>query len=229
MVSPGRQLLAYEMQFSAATPVAMILPIPTPPRSADDAIRFISLEHYPRLFEELVEPFAFPGGRSRSLAFGKSLPAPQLVVHTVGAFVASFVPTLADFDRLDPMFRLPAGTLDRVPAYADYGFVVFQLAATHGKTRVHPMAFEFPTREPGKLFYPTIHIHDGEVHAEALFDHSLYAQGTKDGRFEIADEPARSHMHDPSAKLVVDLDQHVARCLLRGTQRNRDHWVALAA
>ena len=31
--------------------------------------------------------------------------------------------------------------------------------------RVHPMAFEFPTRSPDEIFFPTAHIHDGACHA----------------------------------------------------------------
>ena len=41
---------------------------------------------------------------------------------------------------------------------------------------VHPMAFEFPRRAPAALFFPTVHIHDGEVHETAMFDHRLYCQ-----------------------------------------------------
>jgi hypothetical protein len=227
MASAGRQLLAYEMQFAADVPVAMILPIPTPPNSPDDAVRFISLENYPTLFEDLYEVFAYPGGRPRSFAAPQAAAVPQLVVHSVGAFVASFVPSLADFTRLDPQFRLPAGTLDRVPTYADYGFVVFQLDATKGKTRVHPMAFEFPTRSD-QLFFPLVHVHDGALHAEAHFDHALYAQGVRTHRlFDLASRPASTHMFHRDAKLVVELESPVARCELVGTHPNRDQWVQL--
>jgi hypothetical protein len=38
------------------------------------------------------------------------------------------------------------------------------------------MALSFPVREGGKLFFPTVHIHDGKVHPTERFDHTLYAQ-----------------------------------------------------
>jgi hypothetical protein len=95
-------------------------------------------------------------------------------VHQVGAFEASFIPDLTAFGRLDPRFRLADGVWQQLPAYGDYGFVVFQLRA--GDARVHPMAFSFSTRSQGALFFPTAHVHDGAVHANADFDHSLYAQ-----------------------------------------------------
>jgi hypothetical protein len=99
-------------------------------------------------------------------------------VHEVGDFVASFVPSLDDFGRLDKRFRLPRQTWNKIPAYRDWGFAVFQLKATGpSKTQqVHPMAFTFPTRLSGTLFFPTVHIHDGKVHPTEQFDHALYFQ-----------------------------------------------------
>jgi hypothetical protein len=38
------------------------------------------------------------------------------------------------------------------------------------------MAFSFPRRDTKALFFPTVHIHDGKVHAKAGFDHALYCQ-----------------------------------------------------
>ena len=35
---------------------------------------------------------------------------------------------------------------------------------------------EFNTRHPDTLFFPTLHIHDGAVHAEEDYDHTLYFQ-----------------------------------------------------
>jgi hypothetical protein len=38
------------------------------------------------------------------------------------------------------------------------------------------MVFEFPRRDTSSLFFPTVHVHDGKVHATAGFDHALYCQ-----------------------------------------------------
>ena len=225
MASPGRQILAYEMVFAAASPVAMILPLPTPPRSAEADVRFISLERYPALFEDLYEAFTWPGGRPRSRGW-ESAPLPTLAVQVVGAFVASFVPTLADFARLDPRFRLPPGTVDSVPGYSDYGFVVFQLGATKQRSRVHPMAFEFSTRDPERLFFPLLHVHDGHLHPEAAFDHVLYAQGLRTHRlFKHRREPLRENVYNSNAQLVLDLAAPVSRREMIGTLPNCDEWV----
>ena len=64
-------------------------------------------------------------------------------------------------------------TWSKIPGYEKFGFVVFQLAA--GSLKPHPMAFEFPTKNGG-LFFPTVHIHDGDVHDVEEFDHVLYMQ-----------------------------------------------------
>ncbi|MBA3392260.1 MAG: hypothetical protein H0T89_06430 [Deltaproteobacteria bacterium] len=178
MMAPGVQALAYGMNLASAREVAMILPLPVVPGSGDDAVRFVNLEHHPRMFEELAAMFApiqalAKGGVSRSAG-------PRLVVHQIGAFIASYVPTRADFVRIDPQFRLPDVLFDAVPHYADYGFAVFQLAP--GKVTVHPMAMTFPTRAEGRLFFPTVHVHDGRYHATARFDHALYYQHPRAAR-----------------------------------------------
>lgn len=176
MMQPGVQLLIYEMKLSAKTEVAMVLPIPVVPGSGDDAVELISMERYPKFFMGLNWMFEEPTLRSRRSSSDTSESA-TLKVHSVGAFVASFVPSLADFSRLDARFQMPEGTIDRVPEYHDYGFVVFQLAVTGGHVPIHPMAFEFKTRDASRLFFPTLHIHDGKLQSKAKFSHKLYAQG----------------------------------------------------
>jgi hypothetical protein len=149
-------------------------------------VRFIDLGAVPTFFQRMES--GFPPEVPPGLAMG-GMPAPAarpqpLVVHDVGAFEASFVPRALDFDRLDARFRLPSQVWDALPAVRDWGFAVFKLkdAAPAGKA-VHPMAFEFPRRatsEHGaRLFFPTLHVHDGVVHPQARFDHVLYAQHAK--------------------------------------------------
>ena len=176
-----RQSLVYQMSLSTARAVAMILPVPTPPDSAQSAVQFIDLSGYPELFDHVEAAFPVPRSSSFVAQSGAALP-----VHRVGDFIASFVPSLDGFERLDRRFRLPSGLVDAVPAYRDYGFVVFQLAESGGlldrllgraQTKdFHPMAFTFVRRDPSVLFFPTVHVHDGAVHEQAAFDHLLYAQ-----------------------------------------------------
>ncbi len=172
----GHQLLAYEMKLSTPTETAMLLPIPVPADVKEDAVEFISLEDYPEFFEDLEVLFDAPvAAAAPGDWLGDCSLSMPLEVHRVGAYDASFVPRLEDFARLDPRFRLPDTVWDALPAVADYGFAVFKLAAG-SEQQVHPMAFRFPTRHPDRVFFPTIHIHDGQVHGSAEFDHALFCQ-----------------------------------------------------
>jgi hypothetical protein len=185
-LSDGRQQLVYSMNVRVRTPLAMILPLPVPLGASDNAVKFIDLSGYPHFFEDMRNAFppmyAFAQSASRGMALSAPEPEPKLVVHKIGAFEASFVPSLAAFTRLDERFRIAPEVWLKLPEYADYGFAVFQLAPQTGwfgrikPQTVHPMAFEFPRRNPDELFFPTVHIHDGVVHPTATFDHTLYCQ-----------------------------------------------------
>ena len=174
----GRQFLVYHMHYKAAESLAMVLPIPTPADSADDAVRFINLEKYDDFFADLRKGFPEPRPKSlRGPAVG-AIPPPNAVlpVVEVGSFEASYVPKIADFSRLDARFRLADGVWEKLPAYKRFGFAVFKLK--QGSPKLHPMAFEFPRASATSIFFPTVHIHDGKVHADADFDHMLYLQPT---------------------------------------------------
>lgn len=223
----GRELLAYAMTVDTANPLAMILPLPVPPGSPEGALRFIDLKGYPSLFDDLEALFPRPPskgeGASRSLA--AAAPLPQLEVVDVGDFEASFVPALKDFARLDARFRLSDAVWKKLPQYRDWGFAVFKLKA--GAKTVHPMAFEFPRRDPDKLFFPTVHVHDGKVHEKAHFDHALYCQFPDFSRhppapWEESPAPAGRSVDADRSKGLVDKDTHVYRRRIYGNQKNQD-------
>ena len=224
----GRQFLVYSMTVKAGEDLAMILPIPVPKGTKEDAVSFINLEKYPDFFEEMV--LGFPVPRTKDDSSPKKDKAwggdQKLKVVEVGSFVASFVPAVKDFSRLDERFRLPEGTWDKLPAYKEYGFAVFQLKK--GEMKVHPMAFDFPTANPKKLFFPTVHIHDGKVHERAKFDHALYCQGrTEVGlHWEESPQPANMFMTKlEQAKDIVAAKEHVYRRRMVGTAKNEDLWI----
>src|SRR4051794_5466237 len=160
-----RQLLVYGMTVEISEDVAMILPIPVRAGAAEDAVKFVDLSSAPAFFDELDQlfPVAVAAGHLSFGAAPRMAAQSMLVVHDVGDFEASFVPTPMDFSRLDPRFRLPSVVWDQLPRYYDWGFCVFKLKTKNkptsffglfkgkveGETRkVHPMAFEFPRRDP---------------------------------------------------------------------------------
>lgn len=264
----GRQALVYGMNIEAEEALAMVLPLPLPPGSADDAVRFVDMQ-YPKFFVEMNDGFpaitvmqaaprgGFGGG-------GSTKSRPQLEVHKSGDFVASFVPSIDDFDRLDPRFRLAPTVWNDLPTYADWGFAVFTLAEpAHDKgilqrlfkkdeqRTIRPMSLTFPSRFDA-LFFPTVHVHDGQVHAVADFDHFLYWQATDRAAVvqnrlpeqkvveipdltqprDIFDEYSR--VTDKSAHGFLDIDRTaglidgsavIRRERIRGRIANEDHWL----
>lgn len=243
-----RQALVYRMQFSAADELAMLLPLPVPSGSPEDCVQFVSLEDYPAFFDDLAKGFPSTQPRSRSNAAPTKAAAP-LVVQDVGAYDASFVPTAADFGRLDARFRLPPDAASSLPIPDDYGYAVFKLKPGQ-QQRVHPLALTFPTRNPNHLFFPATHLHGTGYEKRALFDHTLYFQGSdalrlplsfdmKTGRFgrlagsllgvgagtTVPDgtaAPAKDFVQTNPERGLVDPDLKVYRFRLQGRLPNRD-------
>lgn len=239
-----QQFLVYGMSYAAPSELAMALPLPVSPGSSEDAVRFINLQSYPTFFDDLrqgFQPMMSSLGRGAAAA---ALATPKLHVHDVGDFEASFVPRIADFDRLDKRFRIPLDVWDQLPAYHDYGFAVFKLKASdsgwppgwlkgssrsYKLRRVHPMAFAFPRRNPGLLYFPTVHVHDREVHPHATFDHTLYCQagGSLEKYLHLQEwhrsrECASSFMDVVHSEGIVDADQYCWRLSLKGRLQNKD-------
>ena len=228
MESGERQLLVYRMSLETSKAVAMVLPLPVAKGSTEKAVRFINLQKYPNFFDDLAVGFPIFLTHSNK---SESIPAPlsdssaTLTVYHVGEFDASFVPSVKDFDRLDKQFRLPPSAFKKLPDYKDFGFAVFKLKP--GTQHVHPMAFEFRTALPSRLFFPTVHIHDGQVHAEAEFDHKLYCQPSdalqlKMAEWEKSPSLANKFMDLKKAANIILAEEHCYKHELRGMLPNKD-------
>ena len=223
----GRQFLVYSMVIKAAEELALILPIPTPKASKEDAVKFLALDKYENFFDEMRKGWPEPKTDSRGPALGGPKEEPKLKVVEVGSFIASFVPTQKDFDRVDEKFKMPDDVWKKLPQYKDWGFAVFQLKK--GEKKVHPMAFDFPRESAKKLFFPTVHVHDGKVEEKAGFDHTLYCQasgGENILEWEESPQPAELFMTKlDKAHGIVDGKDHVYRKTLKGKLKNEDTWV----
>lgn len=248
-VSPNRQALVYQMEVSLDHPVAMILPLPVALPSREDSVRFVSLKQYEFFFNDVDRLFPTPpraaGGGGEGARPGA--PSRRLAVREIGDFVASFVPTQADFQRLDPRFVLRPEVWKQLPRYEDYGFAVFQLKApeeirkeagvdgrSNLRVQVHPMAFSFETRHADQLYFPTVHIHDGKVHPQEAFDHTLFAQPARRQR-NAATERSTGWMESmilpettvrtELTKGMLDPKARVLKRNIRGMQKNDDTWL----
>jgi hypothetical protein len=229
------------MNVSVTEELAMVLPLPVPPDPGEDAVRFVDLSGYGSFFRDLVKafPVAKPVKSVGRLAPASRAARSTLAVHRVGEFEASFIPTRADFDRLDPRFRLPDAAwtaLARYARYDDWGFCVFKLRPRRGlfarfrrMQSIHPMAFEFPRRDSDVLFFPTLHIHDGEVHETSFFDHELYCQVAPELAdlldWERSTAPVGRWVDARRAAGLVNGDAHVFRERRHGPMRNVDQTV----
>lgn len=228
----ARQVVVYAMEFAAEEDLAMILPLPVKPGADAKAFKFINLSAYPEFFRDMSAGFPAPAPSPNLMSRGGLRPASRLLeVVSVGAFEASFVPTLADFGRLDARFRIEPAIWRSLPGHDRMGFAVFKLKA--GRQDVHPMAFSFLSAHQNRLFFPTLHIHDGKVHARENFDHDLYAQGGDGQTPEVADwEESRGwagqFMRIESSAGVLDNEAHVYRRRIRGDFANEDILVKLA-
>jgi hypothetical protein len=221
----GRQFLVYSMTLSAKDDLAMILPLPTPKDSKEEAVKFINLEKYADFFKDMLAGFPEPRGGGKDKPDDKPNKGPGLKVVDVGSYEASFVPQIKDFARLDERFRLPAGVWDKLPQYKESGFAVFKLKK--GASKVHPMAFDFPRANAKKLFFPTVHIHDGEVHDKADFDHWLFCQlgegeTTELMKWEESPQPAGLFMKVDKAEGLLNKDGHCYRLRMKGKLKNED-------
>ncbi|QDU54133.1 hypothetical protein [Aeoliella mucimassa] len=235
--SQGTQLLAYQMSYESQDENAMILPLPIRRPVHEGSLRFVDLSDYDDFFDDLTQgfPFVAPEFSIGCAAFPDETAEAVLEVFEVGNYIASFVPTLGDFERLDERFTLSKEIWEQLPEYANYGFAVFQLAA--GSLKPHPMAFEFEGPRDS-LFFPTLHIHDGEIHELEEFDHEHYLQHAGfDSRvhgyrnWDVEDEstglvrskyPAKDFCDIDRTEGLVDGNLLVHRKVIRGSHPNQD-------
>lgn len=243
--SKDKQILVYSMELVASQELAMILPLPVPPGCAEDAVRFINLQDYARFFDDLGRLFPEEITRGNFMEQSLGVSRSPLVVHDVGLFEASFVPRLADFNRLDARFRLPTRVWNSLPQYQDWGFAVFKLKQTQPPAswlqrllgtapppaqHIHPMAFEFSRHDSQQLFFPTVHIHDGVVHENADFDHALYCQLPQPPKLHEWERSRLSLgeiMKVDRAAGVLHPEHAVYRRKIAGKQPNRDTVIGL--
>lgn len=226
----SRQAVVYDMHLTTRQETAMVLPVPVARNKDADLLEFVDLSGYTDFFDDLESLFPKPPV-SRNAPLAADALSPRLEVERVGSFEASFVPSTRDFKRLDPRFQLPSAVLQKLPTYNDHAFVVFKFRS--GESQIHPMAFWFETRDTDHLFYPTVHVHDGQVHETEAFNHVLYAQGVD----ADSDWPNRTRDACGSELLgkatsrsygIVSESSELVRQSLWGDLPNTDTWVRLS-
>ncbi len=233
-----RQFLVYSNQVETnEDDNCMILPVPNP-----ESVKFVNLSKYAKLFDDLEANFYksrrsslnMYASLSRSAAV-ESAERPRLVVHDVGAYSASIVPSVNDFDRIDTThFTLPDDLehILRTTYDSQFGYIVCKL--TRGKHSYHPFAYSHAKHTSNLLFIPTLHYHPhGYGLAKAVdadWDHIIYSVGTDldtTSHDEYAFSPKDTIKY---TKLPEDIrwmrDQRIKRWTKHGSGKNRDLWMA---
>jgi hypothetical protein len=77
------------------------------------------------------------------------------------------------------------------------------------------------------LVFPTVHIHDGEVHRRAEFDHALYCQADDRRSRALMDwdespQPAGMFIDTARAEGLIDSATHCYRLRIKGSRKNED-------
>ena len=228
-LSDEEHATVYRMAYRAPEAVAMILPIPVRRGGAEDAVTFVDLGECRDFFELLDRCYPRPPEDSKPGGYGGRPRRPPLAVHENGDYVASYVPSIGDFDRLDPRFRLPATAWGDLPDYGGHGFAVIQLKPGKDPLSVQPIAYRYPPEVPHELFFPTVHLHDGEgVGARARYEHVLYAQpfrqhpNVRVSGWEPQATSPRWAMDLSRTEGLVAPDRYLSRVRLQGEAPNAD-------
>jgi hypothetical protein len=197
----GNQYIVYSVEYASTVDTALILPLPI--AECDPSIQFVPLDGYGDFFNDLASGFV-PRNMGRWMQVRSDYGDLPGLRHKGIAYL----PSIADFARLDEAFRPPPDFLDQFPHYRDFGFVVAKLPSTEvpfeaigdisaeefaerrrellgdvpaDRARLIPIAFRFATREPRCIYFPTILVQNGECRTTADFDHTLYLQHDKLG------------------------------------------------
>lgn len=211
--SKGTQYLVYQMDYAADGDIALILPLPTPPNTPADAVHFIDLVGYRDFFADIEKGFPYTRG----------VPAVKGKTRDDARAQASFLASLVEFAELEEQFRIPQETWDKLPEYHDFGFAVFKIRADAPLRS--PIALEFPMRNPNLLYFPTLHIRDGEAPEDANFDLDLFCQA-RSGWLRTYDV-ASSFMDINKAQGILDPGERVSRMTVQGMHPNSDILVGL--
>ena len=222
----GRQSLALSLRISAATDIGLIVPVPIAPGAAESEVRLLSTDGSQSLFESLASGFSPATGRPHRRDADEEA-APRTVRYAAAqAMRAVYVPSIADFDRVAAHLRLPEAALASRPEYASYGFYVFELPAGQN-VRIVPMGFDFPTRHPEAVYFPTWYGDPTWMPDEGHRDITVYTQFGERLGWEETRETATRFVNASATRGLIAPDRPVQRKILFGDGNNEDLLAAL--
>ena len=222
------QFLACSFRYEAATAFTLMLPLPTPPDAAANAVRFINLSAYDDFFRDTRRGWpdlTRDTGKQSLTDRIREKVRDWLDLDTTQIELAFFPNQSVLADRRD-RWPLPEVVWSALTPYAKFGLVGLKLEA--GANRLPPIAFEFPRGASTELFFPTAHNLPRRV-AQNL-KHALYAQTATRSlawRISISAEDerplrARNFVKVDRARGLIDPDQPIMARRLSGPADNLD-------
>lgn len=222
----GRQSLAVSLRISAATDLALIVPVPVTPGATETDVRLLSTDGSQSLFDSLASGFVGSAERPHRQD-AEEADAPRTVRYAAAqAMRAYYVPSIADFDQVGPHLRFPEAALASRPEYASYGFYVFELPAGQD-VRIVPMAFDFPTRHPEAVYFPTWYGDPTWMPEEGHRDITVYTQFGERLGWQETRETATRFVNAGASRGLIAPDRTVQRKILFGDGNNEDLLAAL--
>lgn len=170
-----RQLTVYSNEVATKYENAMILPVPNP-----ESIELLDLSNYPKFFEDCEACFFRLPTRSIRSAYAERSHASPLPVFQVGSYLASIVPSLYDFSRVNTdVFDYGDDLICILEQNYREGFGFILCVLKKGNHTYHPFAYTHSMISPNRLFIPTRHYHPGESYSTADWDHIIYSPITE--------------------------------------------------
>jgi hypothetical protein len=230
-----RQWLGYALRADIAEELSVAIPLPIALGTEPSEIRLHSLHEFPGFFTMLQKPF--PRAQVEApLTRGPGRATPEaLDIVFLGDYAASVAPDASALARVRPELALRPTALELLPEYATFAFVILRLKPPRKvaidprvmRTPVehHAVLIDFPSRFPGKLFFPTLVAQNGELPQHAAYDHLLFCQTGSDRHPEAGWERSARHVGRyvlGQTAPAVDTSRHVFRRSIRGNYPNQD-------
>ncbi len=226
-VSGDRQCLVVALRYTAEAETALVLPLPVRKGCGAHEVRTLSMDHCGSFFASLAMGFTSGPTANRRGTSDEEEDAPKTVRFTRASVKKSvYVPTITDFADVDWQWKLPTTTLAAHPQYGSFGFMLHVLPAGTN-VRVGPVALDFPTRDPSRIFFPTLQSRGGPVPQSVMQDCVLYCQDTPRQGLDETPDPASKTMVVAPPEAILNVHHVVQRQALYGSTENRDTWIEI--
>jgi len=225
----NRQLLIYSNSVENSNKYnAMVLPVPNP-----HTITLHDMTSASKFFPDLEKCFKPPASYARSLGAKHFDANSKLVVHDVGSYLISIVPSINDFSRLRTEtfdFNL-SENLKTFLAHYDHNFGYLVCRLKMGNVGYSPIAYSHNVLTPNELFYPTTHYHSDKAVVfydgmEGDWDHNIYAPNMEFVNMPV-DSIDKAYVNPYFGNIKIGFDfpnqyNAINRVVVTGNHPNRD-------